>query len=202
MADNAAPVIESDYWCRTTAGDKASTTFTWTIEDFLSRHEELGESILSSPFTVSGPNAKVSNWVLELFPRGDSGGDPSDPWVSLYLKNTDGSAEKASFSWSTLNERGQKEDTDHYDTTEYSRVHNLCTTPEEWIHRGIGDDSFIDRQFLEENPDLLPGGNLTIVIELTVYGREITLSGPGSKFPDEKLAPNDNCLKQMSELVF
>ena len=64
MGDNAPPVIESDSWCRTTSGDKASTTFTWTIEDLFNRPEKKGEFIRSSPFTISGPNDKVTNWDL------------------------------------------------------------------------------------------------------------------------------------------
>ena len=46
-------------------------------------------------------------------------------------------------------------------------------------------------------PQLLPEGNLTIVCDLTVLGPEVTQSG--SKFPDEKLSPVDNSLKEMSE---
>ena len=74
MGDNTPPV-ESDSWCRTTSGDKASTTFTWTIEDFFDRPEKNGEFMSSSSFTVSGPNDKKTTWKLKLYPRGDDDDD-------------------------------------------------------------------------------------------------------------------------------
>ena len=76
MGDNAPTMIESDSWCRITSGDKASTTFTWTIEDLFNRSEKSGEFVQSSTFTLSGPNNKVTNWELRLYPkeRGSGGG--------------------------------------------------------------------------------------------------------------------------------
>ena len=73
MGDNAAPapVIASDNWCRTTNGKKASTTFTWTIEDFFNRPEKKDESIKSSTFSITGPNDQVTSWELNLYPKGD-----------------------------------------------------------------------------------------------------------------------------------
>ena len=47
------------------------------------------------------------------------------------------------------------------------------------------------------NPKLLPGGNLTLFCDLTVYGPEKIISG--SKFPDEKKNPIDYCGIQMKE---
>ena len=187
MGDNAPPVIESDAWCRTTSGDKASTTFTWTIEDFFNRPEKKDEFIRSSPFTVSGPNDKLTKWELHLYPKGD--GDGGD-YLDLFLGSKNDSYEKVSLSFSILNDRHQKEMT--MDMTP-ARYKELFDDGNEDI--GI---SMISIEELRDNPQLLPDGDLTVVCDLTVFGPEATLSG--SKFPDEKVAPSvDNCLKQMSE---
>merc|ERR1711988_1069875 len=55
----------------------------------------------------------------------------------------------------------------------------------------------ISLEELNDSPQLLSNGNLTVMCNLTVFGPEATLSG--SKFPEEKVAPVDNCMRQMSE---
>ena len=120
MGDNRPPVLESDSWCRTTIGDKASTSFTWTIEDFLNRPEESDEFIVSSPFTVIGPN-DLTTWELNLYPKGDMLSHGS--YVSFDLSNKERNTEKAHFSLSILNESGQKENTVEFSTEEYYYVH-------------------------------------------------------------------------------
>ena len=181
MGDNAAPEIESDSWCRSTSGDKVSTTFTWTIEDFLSRPEKSGEAIYSSPFTVSGPNDQVTTWDLQMYPKGRTPFDTD--LVSLFIRNIDKTTEKATVSFSILNEWLQKKKR----TTNIVKGAHLC---------GV---VYISVDELNENPDLLPSGHLTIVCELTMHGPGVTISG--SKFPDEELATDDNCGKQMNEQV-
>ena len=105
MGDNAAPVIVSDNWCRTTNGEKASTTFTWTIEDFFDRPEKNDEFIKSSTFSINGPNDKVTSWELKLYPKGDRG---QSEFVSLYIMNKSFSSEKVMASASLLDVRGKK----------------------------------------------------------------------------------------------
>ena len=188
MGDNAPPV-ESDSWCRTTSGDKASTTFTWTIEDFWNRPENFGEYIKSSTFTITGPNDKVTNWELDLYPKRVSV-EYMDGYIALYLLNKERNTEKAYFSLSILNERGQKEETVDFSTEEYISI-------SKGGKQRVGCDNFISHEELKDNPHLLPSGNFTVVCDLTVYGSEATLSG--SKFPDEKFATDNNSMKQMSE---
>ena len=79
------------------------------LEDFLNRPEEFGEFIVSSSFTVSGPN-DLTTWELKLYPKGDilSHGN----YVSIDLINKEGNTEKAHFSLSILNDSGQKENTE------------------------------------------------------------------------------------------
>ena len=108
MGDTAPPVIEIDSWCRTTSGEKASTTFTWTVEDFLNHTEQNQEFIESSSFTISGPNDKVTKWALSLYPNEDIDDEGPD-MLGLYLSSKNNSYEKVSLSLSILTERHQKE---------------------------------------------------------------------------------------------
>ena len=192
MGDTVASVMKYDIWCRTTSGDKASTTFTWTIEDFLSRPEKNGEAILSSPFTVSGPNDQVTTWRLTMYPWGESETSDVVDAVPLYIENTEKTSERANFRFSILDVRGQKELSLDFPTDLY------VSLSKSGKNRVGGDFIFIAD--LENNPDLLPSGNLTVVCDLTVHGPVATMSG--SKFPqNEKLALVDNSRKQMCEQV-
>ena len=195
MGDNLAPEIESDSWCRTTAGDPVRSTFTWTIEDFLSRPEKRGESLLSSHFTVSGPGDKVTSWELKTYPKGEDNGDERTPagrpYVPLYIRNTKKTPEMAKFSMSILNGNGRRQKKEDFSTDEYIEIsrRGKCS---------VGCN-FVTFEELKANPDLLPGGNLTFVCDLTVYGPGATISG--SKFPDEKLAIADNRGKEMNDQI-
>ena len=200
MGDNFPPEIESDSWCRTSSGDKASITFSWTIEDFLNRPEKLGESLLSSPFTVAGPGDKVTTWELKTYPKGEREYDSEasedeettdNKYVPLYLRNTEKTPEKAKFKMSILNGRRQKKKSVDFSTKEYIEISEggKCSV-------GYG---IVSIKELKDHPDLLPGGNLTFVCGLTVHGPAVTRSG--SKFPDEKLSIVDNCGKEMNDQI-
>jgi len=191
MGDNSPPVIASDNWCRTTNGDKASTTFNWTIEDFFNRSEAKNESIRSSTFSITGPKDKVTSWELELFPKGDENSN-YEGWVTLFIINKNISSEKVMGSISILNEGSQKERTRYFTTEQFKASYDVVKKK----NISVGWD-LISIAELKYIPHLLPNGNLTIACDLTVFGPEVTLSG--SKFPDEKLSPVDNSLKQMSE---
>ena len=197
MGDNSPLEIESDSWCRTTSGDPASTTFTWTSEDFLSRPESFDESTVSSTFTVSGPNDKVTTWELEAYPRGEREAEededeeaPDSGDVPLYIRNAERTLEKAKFSFSILNGRHQKVNSWEISTEEYSKL--------SIGGKGVGCGNFVSIKELKDNPGLLPGGSLSIVCDLTVYGPVTTISG--SKFPDEKLTP-PSCGKEINDRI-
>ena len=201
MGDNFPSEIKRDSWCRTTSGDTASTTFTWTIEDFLSRPEKVGESLVSSQFTVAGPGDKVTTWELRTYPKGvgalwededDETPDNVEVDVPLYIRNTEETPEKAKFCFSILNGRCQKEKSWDLSTDEYIKISDGGKD-------SVGVGGIVSIEELKDNPDLLPGGNLTFVCDLTVYGPEMTISG--SKYPDEKLAIVDNCGKEMNDQI-
>lgn len=190
MGDNSAPEIASDSWCRTTNGDKASTTFTWIIEDFLSRPEKKNESIYSSTFSITGPKDKVTSWEIELYPKGDDK-STHEECVSLFIenKNQNITSEKVTGSVSILDERSQKVGTRFFTTEQFKRSYEKNVN--------VGWDLIFGAELKRHSSVMLPNGNLTIVCDLTVIGPEVTLSG--SKFPDDKPSQVDNSLKQMSE---
>ena len=190
MGDNFPPEI-ADSWCLTIAGGTASTTFTWTIEDFLNRPESVEESLVSSHFTVSGPGDKVTTWELQLEWEGVDD-DESPDSVLLYLSNTEKTTEKAKFSFSILNGRNQRKNSKEMSTELYTMISEGGTC-------SVGFGEFVSIKELKDNPDLLPGGSLTCVCDLTVYGPEATISG--SKNPDEELAIVDNCGKEMNDQI-
>ena len=170
MGDNAPPVIESDSWCRTTSGDKASTTFTWTIDDFFNRSEKSGEFVQSSTFTLSGPNDKVTKWELRLYPKGDDDYSRYARYIrgglGLFLNSKNDSYEKVSLSLSILNERHQKKKTENMTTARYKELFHEQ-------RRNVGL-LLIGIEELRKNSQLLPNGNLTVVCDLTVFGPEAT----------------------------
>ena len=172
MDYSTTPMRESDSWCRTTSGDKASTSFTWTIEDFFNRPESQKEFMYSSPFTVFGPNDKETTWRLKLYPREDE--------VTVYLENTGKTTKERVFhELSLINGRNLREDTRNF-------------TPQNLVE-GYGAIFIISRDELTL-PHLLPNGNLTILCEITVFDPKVL---SGSKFPDERFVPGDNYRKQM-----
>ena len=59
-----------DSWCRTASGNTVKHTFMWTIENFLERPEKRDDSIDSTVFSVKGPGDMITNWYLELYPKG------------------------------------------------------------------------------------------------------------------------------------
>ena len=158
----------SDQWCRTTSGETTETTFAWTIEDFKSRPEKVGEKIASSIFLVKKPN-KTSSWKLELYPKGQDGaGDEAENYLSIYLTPFNDFPVKAKYRVSILDSSSNK--------TNAWKCHHICD-----FSRGAesswGRKKWILREQIINSTNLLPGGHLTIFCELTVYGTDKTLSG-------------------------
>ena len=146
---------------------------------------------MSSHFTVSGPGDKVTTWELQLEWEGVDD-DESPDSVLLYLSNTEKTTEKAKFSFSILNGRNQRKNSKEMSTELYTMISEGGTC-------SVGFGEFVSIKELKDNPDLLPGGSLTCVCDLTVYGPEATISG--SKNPDEELAIVDNCGIEMNDQI-
>mgnify|MGYP001200863164 CR=1 FL=1 len=159
---------EQNQWCRTTFGDGVKTSFTWTIENFKNRKEKFNQPILSSIISVTDSSDKrLTKWCIEVYPKGSltvSGMQYAN--VGVFLRNKNGFKSTASFVFWILDENAKKNNVKvvgQGGSNEITRGSSL----------GIGD--FIKQSDLTDS--LLPGGNLTLVFEITVYFEGKTLSG-------------------------
>ena len=179
----------SDQWCRTTNDETTKTTFTWTIEDFKSRPEKVGEKITSSYFLANDPNEKTSIWQLVLYPKGlqrtESEGEAGNN-VSIYLKNLNDFPINAKYSVSILDSSSKKTNTLE------CQFHLFERNPKCW-----GWKTWALRQPIITDISFLPGGHLTIFCTLTVNGTDQTLSG--SRDVEIKRGTNTRGLEQVSE---
>ena len=181
MSANIHPGIETDNWCRTTRGDTAKNSFSWTIEGFENRPEKCGESIDSAGFNVIGPNDMTTKWRLELFPKGY--GYESENEVELHLGSLNDFKVRAAFSVWIVNCRKEKSQMRKFDALDFlvfKKAWGFC----------------LDWDFNNDENLYLPDGNLTIYCEVTVYGPEQILSG--SKFPEVTSSRRDNSRRQVS----
>ena len=159
---------EKDYhWCRSTNGETAVTEFTWTIDDFGTRPQKNGDYIFSSNFMVKKPNEKESCWQMKLYPKGYKSG--SGEHLSIFLQSNNDFSLGVKFEVSILDSSAQKTNRVYTFDTDFRHLESQRPTLEQrqWASR----DSIIN------NPELLPGGNLTILCVVTVFGTAKILSG-------------------------
>jgi len=154
--------ILADQWCMTTSGETTETTFKWTIQDFESRPEKMGERMKSSSFVVKKPNKKDSKWQLIFYPKGEK--KETDTFLGLYLKNDNDFPMKAKFQFSIIDSKYKK-----MAITKH-KIHSF-DPQDNW---GFGSWTLMEPLL---NQQFLPGGHLTIFCEVTVFGTEETLSG-------------------------
>ena len=153
---------KNGFWCRTTFCDSVKTSFTWTIDNFKSREEKFGEKISSSSFSVMGSDKKVSEWVIEVYPMGSEEDHKNGVRITLVSKND--FPVKASWIGYILdrnNEQKHKRDSGIFEFKGRGKDWGFSHFP---LHSELTDF-------------LLPNGKLTIVLEISVYGEEKTLSG-------------------------
>ena len=172
-------VMESNskkgFWCRTTFCDSVKTSFVWSIENFKNREEKFKEKISSSIFKVMGSDKRVSEWVIEVFPKGDEESFMNRVRIGLTSKND--FPVKASWSGYILGRNNKKKHKKDAGIYEFKRC-----------GKGWG---FSDYPFHSEFTDsLIPGGNLTLVFKITVYGEGKNVSG------SIDLTDNNNYVKQ------
>ena len=177
---------EQDHWCRTTFGDSVKSNFTWTIENFRNRPEKYQESITSSSFSVTDSDNRVTKWCIYVFPKGRQevrGEDKIDykGCVSVYLLNGNDFPVTASLGCCVLDKNARKMNKMH------SKPYALSVTGYIYFPMFLRRSSLTGR--------LLPDGNLTLALEVTVYGKGKTLSG--SK--DNNFLPQEERRKQLSD---
>ena len=159
---------EKDYWCRTTFGDGVKTSFTWTIENFKNRKEKFNQPILSSIISVTDSSDKrLTKWCIEVYPKGSLTVNRMQyANVGVFLRNKNGFKSTASFVFWILDENAQKKN---------AKVVGQGGSNEFPRGGSIGFGDYIKQSDLTDS--LLPGGNLTLVFEITVYFEGKTLSG-------------------------
>ena len=153
---------KSHLWCRSTNGETAVTTFTWTIEDFKTRPQKIGDFIVSSTFMVKKPNEKESCWQMKLYPKGNG---KQEDYLSLFLQSNNDFSMDVKFEISVLDSSSEKTNT--WACPGYLFDGPIAYGKRQWALR----DSIIN------NPELLPEGHLTIVCVVTVFGTVKVLSG-------------------------
>ena len=173
---------DNNHWCRTTLGETTEATFTWTIEDFASRTEKTGEAIFSSSFLVKEPNKRESKWQFKFYPKGIK----EENYLSVFLHSVNDFSLKAVYSVSILDSSLKKTNPWKGSTTVFD------SKSKAW-----GKNTWISRESIINNHELLTDGHLTILCELTVYGTEETLSGSRDVEPKSKTKARG--LEQISE---
>ena len=171
--------------CRKTRGDTLTTTFTWTIKDYLRRPELKGEYIWAR-IEAYGPDKKAKKWRLQLHPRGERGrrgskkdnkdeecscssqnchqryepeDERDDGLVKVSLVSLNKGPIKASYLMTILGESKRK----------IERLAEMTVTKFECKFCCFGGCDYMERKRLHFSPHLLPDGNLTLSFELTVY---------------------------------
>ena len=151
-------------WCRITAGDTSEGTFRFTIDNFKNRPEKIKECLKSTSFKVNGPGDLETKWKLEIYPKGKTNEDD----IALYLKNKSNVKVKAKYKVDIIDSSGNERESSQSKARDYE-THGMGSS---W-----GKNIWLKRERLNDHPDLLPDGNLTIKCKVTVFGPEKILSG-------------------------
>ena len=171
MSDSAPPGVEaeSDGWCRTSLGDEAKTQYTWVIEQFKRRPEKVGEVISSGTFSVSGPGSQDTQWCLQMYPEGRT--EETMEHVALYLASKNKEPVRASFTLYVVTGRNQKE-------CVFRECEEVCNFQPVVSDNGTrwGNTEFIHEDKFEDPHFLTGDGDLKVVVDLTVYGPEKTVT--------------------------
>lgn len=169
MSDAAPPAVESDSWSRTSLGDEAKSKYTWVVEQFKRRPEKVGDVITSGTFFVNGPGSQVTEWCLQMYPEGAR--EEKKDYVALYLKSQNNVPVRASFTLYVVNGRNQKK-------CIFRECEEVCSFQPVGSDNGTrwGNTEFIHKEKFHD-PDFLMGdGDLKVVVDLTVYGPEKTVT--------------------------
>jgi len=192
MSANAETVdaTDCDVWCRTVHGNTAKKTFMWTIENFMERTEEKGDHIESSEFTVTGPDGKITEWHVNLYPKGEEPDPEEEPddgdYVYVYLYNSSDFSVRAKGSFSIVDSSKKQQKMFHLDPDTYGDDSSSSS----WGGRFVKVD-----ELKSSSSTLLEEGNLTIHLKIEVFGEDKILSGSNQLF--YKTAVNDECQKQV-----
>ena len=180
-------------WCRISTGDTAEATFRFTIDNFKNRPEKYNESVRSSSFKMKGPGDMETKWQVKIYPKGkkrqrgkETG---SEDYVGVTLINESKCKVKAEYKINIIDVAEKERSTCKSSVKEYD--------PITLIHGRWGKSKWLKREMLNDQPDLLPDGNLTIKCTITVFGHPKVLSGVDSHSTKPNLSVD--CKKQLGE---
>ena len=177
--------MSKKFWLRTQVDpqyDITTATILWTIDNFMDRKEETGQSILSPSFRIKhdypGFKDKDTKWQIQLFPRGDHDSydgrsqnlpkDILDGQVSVLLHGTIGKIKKndvvirVSIVDNVLNRIEEKALKHRADAKKISCVEDAC----------YGDSNYITRYDLYggyPHDKMLPGKSLTLEVKIFIH---------------------------------
>ena len=175
-------------WCRITSGDTAEATFRFTIDDFKNRPEKLKESVKSTCFKMNGPGDLKTKWQLKIYPKGRN--ESHEDYVGLSLVNESKFKVKAEYKKNIIDGAGKEKASYNCEARDYAS----CTPKRSF---GWGKSKWVKREKLNDCPELLPDGNLTIKCTITVFGQEKVLSGVDSDSTNPNFS--GDCQKQLCE---
>ena len=155
-------------WCRTTTDGTAEATFRWTIDNFKSRPEKCNESLRSSSFTVNGPGELKTKWELQVYPKGKEG-NANGEYVSMFLNTKDTFSVNAEYKLDVIDGTGESRESFIISKHEYHDADGKT--------KGWGRINWLKKNKFDDNPDLLPDGNLTVKCMITVLGTDKIISG-------------------------
>ena len=145
--------------------EKISCSYKWTILDFKNRTTKKGDSFNSDRFDIYEPDGRISNWSLQLYPKGDSRAQDGD--LSFYIKSLNNFDISICFGFSI------------FDASTGTKQNNLHADNERLKHsNGRGYSVFCKEKTLQDNPQWLDGGNLTLVCDIQILS-----------FPENNIAP-------------
>jgi len=154
-----APPIETDSWCYTEIAPDKEFTYSWTIEQFMkiAKAYPHSKTMYSEQFVIPLKNRNTI-WRLKIYPNGRTEADQNN--LTVFLKDSGRqtpSNVKAHVEFSIINDQGNRAKTKPIDK-EYKV-----------LHHAFGFSNFVKHADLEADPSLLPNGNLTIHVKITIH---------------------------------
>ena len=162
--------MNKNFWVRTESNRYSSVLGArvfWTIENFMDRKEEIGQSILSPSFRVKHTSgSKETKWQIQLYPKGHITDGQRLPRVSVFLRGIsdlrkDHVAVSVSIVDSHLNRIHEEKLLYQPNTEKLSEDENMC------YGDGIGFLSWDDLVMCESDVKM-PGKGLTLEIKIDV----------------------------------
>ena len=154
--------------------EKISCSYKWTILDFKNRTitTKKGDSLNSDRFEIYEPDGRNSNWSLQLYPKGYAEARTQD--LSLCLKSLNNFEINICFTFSIIDA-----------STGTKQINQRANNEKFKNSKGHGYSVFCKEKTLQDNPQWLDGGNLTIVCDIEILSNQENNIAPLTKRRDQ-----------------